>query len=85
MRDNEGLIFIGIVWLIVGVVCLLGAIKKWKFLVDPPEKYWFFYSPSWGKKLYGKEALIPLNYFFGIVSILGGAFFLFKGVKNIFY
>lgn len=85
MGDNGVLIFIGIVWLIGGTISLLGAIKKWKIIIDPNEKYWWLYAPSWQKKVLGKDAMIPLNFWSGIIAIIGGIVMVFFGMKNIFF
>jgi hypothetical protein len=62
-----------------GLALILGSVKRWKWLVDPPTEYWPFYSHSFLKKFFGQEALLPFNYLLGIVLIILSLF----GIWNI--
>ncbi len=78
MEGNEVFHLIGSIGSIfIGMIFILGVIQKWKFIVDPPEKFSGFYFLSAVKKAYGKGVLIPLSYFFGIVCLLSGAYLLY--------
>jgi hypothetical protein len=58
--------------LIVGMMAVIGTKLRWKFLVDPPEKWAFFYSQSWLKQRFGRDFLILYNY------VVGGLFIAFS-------
>ncbi len=56
MDNLIGIIFSFVV-LIVGFIMVYGAKDGWKFLIDPPESWWLFYSQSFIKKIFGKKFL----------------------------
>ena len=51
---------------------LVGADRRWRWLIDPPTYYWFIYSQSFVKLLVGRAGLIGFTYFLGLFFILGG-------------
>ena len=59
-------------------ILIIGTIKKWEFIVDPPEELWLFYSNAALKKFFGKEVLIPINYFFGAMALCMGVLGIYK-------
>lgn len=85
MTDDEIFIYLalGATCLNIGTAFLMGAIKKWKFIIDPPEDLWMFYSQSFVKKFFGKEILILQTYFWGVVGILVGLYCIYKVVNVI--
>jgi hypothetical protein len=75
------IIFCSAVFL-AGVIFLTGAIKKWKWLVDPDERYWLFYSQSLLKKIFGKEFVLYYTFVLGIAFTLAGVALL---ISTIFF
>ncbi len=49
-----------------GILLIVGTLKGWKFLVDPPEEWASFYSQSLLKKLFGASILPLVNLLLGI-------------------
>lgn len=74
-----GIIFFLLV-IILGVGLVVGAIQKWSWLVDPPEKYWFMYSQSFIKKFFGTRVLLFFTYAMGLLTIAVGIYVLVKGI-----
>jgi hypothetical protein len=80
-------LFIGIIVVLLGIFFLLGAMKKWEFLVDPDEKLWFVYNISFAKKFFGfdKEDFIAYFYFVGICFLLFGVYFIYLALRVMYY
>lgn len=55
---------------VLGIVILCGAVFKWKWLVDPDEKYADVYSQAKLKKLLGQKFLLAFTYILGIAFII---------------
>ncbi len=70
--------FLGVVAL--GVMLIVGAAQRWPWLVDPPERYWFMYSQSFIKKLFGTRAVVSFTYVMGLLFIAVGIYVLLKGL-----
>ena len=58
----------------VGIVCILGAFLRWKWLVDPPLSWSPFYSQAAIKKKMGIRFLLYFTYFLGIVFLFFGVY-----------
>jgi hypothetical protein len=65
-------IFLIIPILLVGILLIVGAYKRWKWLIDPPtgDWLWLFYSQAGIKKLLGKTFLLYYTYILGIAFTL---------------
>ena len=57
-------------FILAGLFLILGSVKRWKWLVDPPAEYWPFYSHSFLKKCLRPEGLLVFNYLLGILLIV---------------
>ena len=66
-------------FIMAGVVLILGSMKRWKWLVDPPPGNWPFDSHAFLKKWLGPEGLLVFNYLLGILLIILSLF----GIWNI--
>lgn len=64
----------------LGVMLIIGAWKRWPWLVDPPEKYWFIDSQAFIKKFLGPRAAVYFAYFMGIVTVAVSVYVLLKGL-----
>ncbi len=64
----------------LGAVLVFGTAQRWRWLVDPPEDYWFFYSQAFIKKFFGARAVVSFTYVIGFAFIVVGIFVLVKGL-----
>ena len=71
-------VLLDLAMIVVGLALLLGANQEWRWLVDPPEAAWFFYSQSFLKKLFGKKNVIMITYFEGVMIVAGGIAWLLR-------
>ena len=73
-------IFFFLAVIALGVALVIGAAQRWPWLVDPPERYWFMYSQSFIKKLFGTRAVVSFTYVMGLLFIVVGIYVLLKGL-----
>ena len=66
--------------IILGVVLITGAARKWRWLIDPPEKYWYLYSQSFMKKVLGERAVLLFTYGMGMLCIAFGFYVIVRGI-----
>jgi hypothetical protein len=62
----------GLIALAAGVLCVLGALRRWRWLVDPPTFLWFCYSQSLIKAIAGAEGCRIYTLVLGELFILVG-------------
>ena len=55
---------------VLGVILIVGAKKRWRFLVDPPESLRFVYSQSLINKLSGSRGATVFCYVVGSLIVL---------------
>ena len=62
--------------LLIGILLIIGAYKRWKWLVDPPTTEWLggwlVYSQAAIKKHFGKTFLLYYTYLLGIAFTIVG-------------
>lgn len=63
-----------IIFAMLGLLMIIGALRRWKFLIDPPEKMAGYYSQAAIKKFLGKKFLLFETYFLGILFFLLGVY-----------
>jgi uncharacterized membrane protein SpoIIM required for sporulation len=56
-------------FLIVGAALVYGAHRGWSWLVDPSVDAWPFYSQSFIKKFFGRDAVLFFTYFVGFAMV----------------
>jgi hypothetical protein len=61
------------VFVIAGVLSIMGVRRRWGWLVDPPDELWLVHSQSMIKKRFGKEALASYTMFTGVTFTILGA------------
>ncbi len=86
MIDAQEILYqiaLSLTFLTIGVVLVVGARKKWQFLVDPPEWLWFCYSQALFKKALGRKGLLLITYVVGAVGILVGFLGLVDGTNKL--
>jgi len=66
-------------FILAGIVLILGSVKRWKWLVDPPAEHWPFDSHAFLMKCLGPEGVLVFNYLLGILLIILSLF----GIWNI--
>ena len=71
---------IGIISVCGGIFLVVGARRRWVWLVDPPSHLWFCYSQSLLKAIFGSEGcrIITLNT--GIALVCAGLFLIVRTV-----
>jgi hypothetical protein len=58
---------------LIGLVIIYGARRRWRWLVDPPEWLYLVYSQSFLKVLLGRQFVLYFTYFMGMLFALVGA------------
>jgi sulfite exporter TauE/SafE len=66
----------GIVAILLGLLLIVGTLLRWKFLVDPPERWATFYSLSKLKESFGSGFLVVFNFVIGTIIVLMACGFL---------
>jgi len=62
----------------IGAALIVGAYRRWKWLIDPPTEWAWFYSQSWVKKSFGQKTLLVYTYIIGcMIFFLGVAGIIF--------
>jgi hypothetical protein len=57
---------------LIGLVIIYGARRRWRWLVDPPEWLYLVYSQSFLKVLLGRQFVLYFTYFMGLLFALVG-------------
>ena len=57
---------------LIGLVIIYGARRRWRWLVDPPEWLYLVYSQSFLKVLLGRQFVLYFTYFMGFLFALFG-------------
>lgn len=55
---------------ILGIIIIVGACLKWKWLIDPSIDYSSVYSQAMVKKILGKKGLKLYTFFMGVIFII---------------
>ena len=61
----------GVMFASFGLLLMVGAQRRWKWLVDPPEELWPVYTQSLVKKLCGTDVLETYTYYCGLIFLAG--------------
>ena len=67
----------GIVSVTIGIILILGAFFRWRWLVDPPLEMSNYYSQALLKSIVGTRGVVWFTYFLGSLFIIGGAMGIF--------
>lgn len=54
----------------LGLVLVIGAHRRWNWLVDPDLRMWPFYSQALLKKVFGKRFVVAYTYCVGFLMML---------------
>jgi hypothetical protein len=74
---------IGAGFVVMGLICVVGARKRWQWLADPPRHAWFWHSQAFVKALVGTRALRVWTYVLGVLFIVGGLLNICGGVATL--
>jgi|SRR5215467_7709287 len=65
---------------LVGVLMIVGALRRWKWLVDPPLSWAPYYSQARLKEMMGARAVLYFTYFLGFVFLASRSFGVYRTV-----
>ena len=63
-------ILIAALFFLIGLTLIIGAYRRWEWLVDPPTHMWPYYSQAFLKKFFGSSFVVGFTYFVGILLVL---------------
>ena len=63
---------------VAGIVLVVGAYRRWRWLVDPPIEWSPYYSQAHIRRLFGKTFTVYFTYFLGIVFVFGGGLLVYR-------
>ena len=63
---------VNLIPVVAGLVLIIGAFRRWKWLVDPPLRWSPFYSQAAIKEKMGTRFLLYFTYFLGFVFLTFG-------------
>ena len=66
------------IFIIIGIILIIGTRLNIKLIADPPEKWALFYTLSRIKKRSGLKALHNHNYIVGTIFIILGIYIIFR-------
>jgi hypothetical protein len=61
-----------------GLVCIVGAFRRWKWLVDPPLSWSPHYSQARAKEMFGSTFVLYFTYFLGLAFLVGGGYGVYR-------
>ena len=65
----------------LGAIIVVGAYRRWRWLVDPPLGWSPYYSQAAFKERFGSSALLYATYFMGLVFLAFGCFTTYQQVE----
>lgn len=77
-------ILIALLFFLCGLTLIIGAYRRWDWLVDPPTDMWPYYSQAFLKKLFGSSFVVGFTYVIGFLLILFVLFGLFNTLLKIY-
>ena len=63
---------------LVGMLLIIGAFRRWKWLVDPPLSWSPYYSQARIKEKMGTTFLLYFTYFLGLVFLAAGSYGVYR-------
>jgi len=64
----------------VGAILVVGAYRRWKWLVDPSLSWSPYYSQAKFKEIFGQTALVYFTYFLGLIFFAFSCFITYRDV-----
>lgn len=71
--------------LLIGVTLLVGTFKRWRWLIDPSPKRWWYYPPSTLNRFFGSNFLVVISYCIGLLFFALAVLACYDGLKCIYY
>jgi hypothetical protein len=68
MTAPEILLFVGLV--VMALVMIIGAKRRWRWLADPPAFLWPIYPYAFVKRFFGRQTLTWFLYISGVTLLL---------------
>ena len=62
----------------LGAITLVGAYRRWRWLVDPPLTWSPYWSQAYFKEIFGQTALVYATYFLGLVFFTSSCFMTYR-------
>ncbi len=78
MRFAVAMLVLAIVFA-TGVLLIVGAYQRWKWLVDPPDN-WFWYSQTIVKRVFGTGFLRFFTYLVGVALVCACLVIIYRAV-----
>jgi drug/metabolite transporter superfamily protein YnfA len=66
------MIFFPPLFVLAGLLMIVGAHFRWSWLVDPPSDWWPYYSQAFIKKFLGRKGVLIYTYGLGILFLVMG-------------
>ena len=63
-----------------GVILIVGAWRRWKWLVDPPLSWSPYYSQARLKEMMGATAVLYFTYFLGLLFLAAGSYGVYREI-----
>jgi len=61
-----------------GLVLIIGAFRRWKWLVDPPLSWAPYDSQARAKEMFGSTFVLYFTYFLGFVFLAAGGYGIYR-------
>ncbi len=65
---------------VAGIILLVGASHRWKWLVDPPLSWSPYYSQARLKEMMGATAVLYFTYFLGLLFLAAGSYGVYREI-----
>jgi hypothetical protein len=65
----------------MGAILIVGAFRRWKWLVDPPLGLSPYYSQARMKEVFGPTAVLYFTYFLGLMFLAFGSYATYRDVR----
>jgi hypothetical protein len=69
---------VNLIPVLAGLVLIIGAFRRWKWLVDPPLSWSPYYSQARAKEMFGSAFVLYFTYFLGLALLVGGGFGVYR-------
>ena len=70
----------GLLLIAAGALLVVGALRRWAWLVDPPTYLWFCYSQSLLKAVFGSEGCRLITVNMGVLFACAGLFLVVRSI-----
>jgi hypothetical protein len=64
-----------------GTILIVGALRRWKWLVDPPLGLSPYYSQAKLKEMFGPTAVVYFSYFLGLLLLASAGYLAYRDLQ----